>query len=90
MEAVLDEVENAIEDCEGEVQRVQEIERRLLMDSQFGAECAGCHEEGKLSNTLCANVQQFFHRWKVFAVLMPLQKASQLPHWDCTPNWKVL
>ena len=46
VEAVLEEVENAIDDCEGEVQRLQEVERRLLMENASGPECAGCHEEG--------------------------------------------
>ena len=46
MDAVLEEVENAIDDCEGEVQRLQEVERRLLMENACGPECAGCHEEG--------------------------------------------
>ena len=50
MDAVLEEVENAIDDCEGEVQRLQEVERRLLMETACGPECAGCHEEGSDRN----------------------------------------
>ena len=54
VDAVLEEVENAIDDCEGEVQRLQEVERRLLMENISGPECAGCHEEGVASSIYCS------------------------------------
>ena len=55
--AVLEEVDNAIEDCEGEVERLQEIERRQLLESHCGAECSHCHEEGKSCLKLLLHAQ---------------------------------
>jgi len=45
---VLEEVENAVEDPQGEVERMQELERVKLATDCPGAGCAQCQEEGDL------------------------------------------
>ncbi len=47
IEAVLEEVENAVGDVHGEVERMQELERLRLAVDAAGAECCHCHEEGE-------------------------------------------
>lgn len=44
----MEEVESAIDDREGEVERLQEIVKRQHLEAQTSAECSHCHEEGKL------------------------------------------
>lgn len=57
VEAVLEEVENSIGDCDGELERVQEVEKRLLMESCCGTECSHCHEEGEqLVFSVCIDI----------------------------------
>ena len=59
VEAVMEEIENAIDDREGEVERLQDISKRHLIENPIGAECSHCHEDG---NTFWSRI----HSWKHF------------------------
>lgn len=48
VESVFEEVENAIEDADGEVERVLEIEKQRIVTTAHGLECSQCQEEGLL------------------------------------------
>lgn len=47
VESVLEEVQNAIEDSEGEIERLLEIEKQNLLGTCSGAECSQCQEHGR-------------------------------------------
>ena len=59
VESVFEEVENAIEDADGEVERVLEIEKQRIVTNGHGLECSQCQEEGKILSPPFSACQAF-------------------------------
>ena len=47
MDTVIEEIENALEDADGEVERLLEIEKQSLAGATLSLECSQCQEEGE-------------------------------------------
>ena len=47
MDTVIEEIENALEDADGEVERLLEIEKQSLAGANLSLECSQCQEEGE-------------------------------------------